>query len=930
MKKFTLPTVLTIALLSATTNMFAQPNVASTKIYNKDIPVRISTLPPGLLRSGLENLPAAAQAKALKWLQSFEFPAADVEHLRVDNTGGIFYADPVQEIDPAVESAESIPVDSTLNSINVFQLHSKPGASRVVYLDMDGHTVTDSVWNARSDTGQPVFNMLPYDIDGDITSFNGAEIEDIAETWKRVAEDYAPFDIDVTTEDPLAFGPNVGHILVSPRTDANSNLIYPNSAGGVAYVGVWGRSNFEYYQPALVFPEGTAYAAKYMAAAASHELGHNLGLSHDGSSTVSYYNGHGTGYTSWGPIMGSGYYSNITQWSKGEYPDANNLQDDLAIIDGYLTYPTDDHENTSFSNATALIKSNSITVSATNLVSDPDNLLPHNKGIIQSSTDVDLFYFDVGAGQIDLTITPAWIEEFYYQGLRGANLDIKAILYNESGDIVAQDDQPNDTFAHINTSVAAGRYVLSIEGVGFGSITDGYSDYASIGEYYINGTVPEDITYTAAPSAPIDVVATLENDEKSITLTWTDIESTIETNEVGYNIYRKTNDLAPELVANLVKDSITFTDSNLENGVYSYYLEVFNSVGSNYSNLTEPIEVAAAIISHVNSETTIKGLVTSGSYVDTTNITTSETLTEAHQGGRPNKRVSELEHIWTINSIEAGSVVTLTIDAEVPANTEGDNFIFSYSINGNEYTSIATIESNSRKTVQVVLPSSSYGLSMNIKVVDTDKTAGNGVEDTVAIHNISITSAVGDIPEQIPAISITAPSNNVEVDEGIMITFTATANDHEDGDISSNITWMDVTTATPLGTGSSRDISTLAIGSHTIKASVSDTAGNTVETTTMVTITDPNVLPDPVPPLLSATSSGLTATLSWKHECQTTCNYTVASSIKVKGQTTSKSYLAGEVNTFDITETTSGTYTYTVYSDEVGAIDSNSVSVRLK
>ena len=90
--------------------------------------------------------------------------------------------------------------------------------------------------------------------------------------------------------------------------------------------------------------------------------------------------------------------------------------------------------------------------------------------------------------------------------------------------------------------------------------------------------------------------------------------------------------------------------------------------------------------------------------------------------------------------------MTLTIDAEVPVNTEGDNFIFSYSINGNEYTSIATIENNSRKTVQVVLPSSSYGLSMNIKVVDTDKTAGNGVEDTVAIHNISITSAVGDIP----------------------------------------------------------------------------------------------------------------------------------------------------------------------------------------
>jgi hypothetical protein len=43
-------------------------------------------------------------------------------------------------------------------------------------------------------------------------------------------------------------------------------------------------------QPAFVFPVqlGGGYA-KYVAEAAAHEAGHNLGLSHDGNSTVNYY-----------------------------------------------------------------------------------------------------------------------------------------------------------------------------------------------------------------------------------------------------------------------------------------------------------------------------------------------------------------------------------------------------------------------------------------------------------------------------------------------------------------------------------------------------------------------------------------------------------------------------------------------------------------
>ena len=99
--------------------------------------------------------------------------------------------------------------------------------------------------------------------------------------------------------------------------------------GGIAYVGVFDQtSNHAYYQPAFTFQNGVGGGQKNIAEASSHEAGHNVGLSHDGTATSGYYSGHG----SWAPIMGVGYYRAITQWSKGEYAGANQTQDDFAVM----------------------------------------------------------------------------------------------------------------------------------------------------------------------------------------------------------------------------------------------------------------------------------------------------------------------------------------------------------------------------------------------------------------------------------------------------------------------------------------------------------------------------------------------------------------------------------------------------------------------
>jgi hypothetical protein len=51
--------------------------------------------------------------------------------------------------------------------------------------------------------------------------------------------------------------------------------------------------------------------------------------------------------------MGTSYYQPLTQWSKGDYQGANQLQDDLAIISSKLGYASTSVSN-AISNATAV------------------------------------------------------------------------------------------------------------------------------------------------------------------------------------------------------------------------------------------------------------------------------------------------------------------------------------------------------------------------------------------------------------------------------------------------------------------------------------------------------------------------------------------------------------------------------------------------
>jgi len=349
---------------------------------------------------------------------------------------------------------------------DAFSLHSKPGASKVIYLDFDGHVTSGTYWNSNFTGGADIVTP-PYTNDSTVTTnFSTTELNNIVSIWQRVAEDFAPFDVNVTTVDP--------GIEALRRTNSSDNQFgvrvciggssydwFSAGAGGVAYLNsfVWNSDT-----PCFVFTAQLGNGnAKYTAEAVSHEAGHTFNLSHDGrnasstNSAEAYYEGHGN----WAPIMGVGYYKDVVQWSKGDYAFANNTQDDIAMIAAMVGYRADAHGD-AIVNATPLA-----------------GITPVVSGIIETRSDVDLFGFTTGAGSVTLTAAPAPVSP---------NLDLRLSLYDGMGNLITSAN-PSTLNASLTTTLAQGTYYAAVEGIGTGDPSTAYNDYGSLGEFTFSGNL---------------------------------------------------------------------------------------------------------------------------------------------------------------------------------------------------------------------------------------------------------------------------------------------------------------------------------------------------------------------------------------------------------------------------------------------------------
>lgn len=348
-----------------------------------------------------------------------------------------------------------------------FLLHSLPGATKTVYLDFNGHTTTQSSWTQYNGGNNIV--TTAFNFEGDANSFTNNELFRIQRIWERVAEDFLPFHVNVTTEEPPL------HALVrSGGGDTQWGVrvvIGPDNwfggAGGVAFLNSF---NWNSDTPCFVFSNALGNSEKSIAEAISHEVGHTLGLNHDGQGSNAYYTGHGSGATGWAPIMGVGYNRELVQWSRGEYPNPTNTEDDLQLIttlNGF-TYRTDDHGN-NVATATPLLM---------------DGTSGTAEGIIERNTDIDFFSFTTTGGNVTMNINP-----FY----RSPNLDILAKLYNSSGTEIASSNPVTTLNASFNTSLSAGTYFVSVQGTGKAAAGSdhGYSNYGSLGFYSIVANIPQ-------------------------------------------------------------------------------------------------------------------------------------------------------------------------------------------------------------------------------------------------------------------------------------------------------------------------------------------------------------------------------------------------------------------------------------------------------
>lgn len=343
-------------------------------------------------------------------------------------------------------SSATVATTSPISSIP--QLSSKAGAAATIYLDFNGHT--QSSWGQWSNAITPVYSR-----DADRTTFSSTELSSIQEIWARVSEDFAPFNVNVTTVQPPSFADRVA---VRVAIGGNWSDWFGQQAGGVAYVGSFANSA---PNTAYVFSDALGMGnPRYVAEAVSHEVGHTLGLSHQatwsGNTLVDEYS---SGTSAWAPVMGVGYNSARTTWHNGTTSNGpSSYQDEMAIIAGSTNgfgYVTDDAGNTQ---ATATV----LTVSGGSV---------SRAGLISTNTDTDVYRFATTGGVVSLNVAVA---------STGANLDSVVELRNSSGTLIASGNSSTSLNSSLSASVASGTYYVTVKSSG---------GYGNVGSYTLSGTI---------------------------------------------------------------------------------------------------------------------------------------------------------------------------------------------------------------------------------------------------------------------------------------------------------------------------------------------------------------------------------------------------------------------------------------------------------
>lgn len=425
---------------------------------------------------------------------------------------------------------------------------SAPSAPAVLLLDFDGQTVSGTSWNVNG----PI-----------VAASSGLNTDQINEVYNRIAEDYRPFNINVTTDETKYTAAAANRRMRVIFTTTYS--WYGSSAGGVAYTGsfTWGDNT-----PCWIFSSLLGYNAKYISEAGAHEAGHTFGLRHqavwsaDCSSLVNAYN-YGTGTngteTSWAPIMGVGYYKNLTTWHNGPNPyNCNTPQLDMSIITNNIngvTFKADDYPETFTGATTTSFTSNQFT----------------KTGAITTDTEKDMFKFSLNAAQkFTLSAIPANVGT----GDAGSNLDLQVQLYDASKTLVKTYNPQQTLSVSVDTNLNAGTYYLLVDGVG----NQNLSEYGSLGSYSL---LAEQAPLVTLPVHELSLKGKIENGHQK--LSWNIVADETITNQ-SLEVSKNGKDFISLKELDALSRMYSYASDNA--GVLFYRLNVtFDNNRQYYSNI---------------------------------------------------------------------------------------------------------------------------------------------------------------------------------------------------------------------------------------------------------------------------------------------------------------------------------------------------------
>ncbi len=327
-------------------------------------------------------------------------------------------------------------------------LNSNPGASATLYLDFDGHF--EATWSGYSNVTTPVF-----DFDSNPSAINADEDKYIRDIWAIVAEDYAPFNINVTTVEPAVLAAGVpssvanGVALRVAIGGTTAVMNDPSLASGTAGLGAYNSFTNSTANVAYVFPESSSNVfrtAIVIGLVATHEAGHSFGLRHQ--------SGAYDATAKWNGNMSSIGSFEDAWWTTGT-DDLGNFQDDMAMLANSLNgfgYRADDSAGT-------IAGAKPLAGSGTDF---------SGSGIIGAGGDVDMWSVTT-AGTESLKITVAG-------SVIGQNLDAVIDFLDAAGNVILT-ASPTDSYdAEMIVEVTGTKYI-AVRGTG---------EYGRIGHYTIS------------------------------------------------------------------------------------------------------------------------------------------------------------------------------------------------------------------------------------------------------------------------------------------------------------------------------------------------------------------------------------------------------------------------------------------------------------